>query len=471
MASLTAAAPLKFTVRRRPAVLVAPAAPTPRELKLLSDIDDQESVRVHVPGILLYRRNESMAGRDPVAVIRDAVARALVHYYPLAGRLREVEGGKLAVDCTGEGVLFIEADADIHLEQLGEPLLPPFPCLHELLFDVPGSSAIIDAPLMLFQVTRLACGGFILAVRVNHTMADGLGMVQFGAAIAELARGAPAPTVTPMWERELLMARDPPRPSVAHREYDEPEGTDDTFTSLDDLAHRCFFFTPRDVATLRDLLLGAPQLRARATTFDVLAGCLWKCRTAALAPAADVEMRMMCAVNVRGIIRGAAASAGGGGIPRDYYGNAVVCPVAVSAAGALCANPVSYAAELVKQAKEKVDMEYIRSVADLVVLRGRPPLSFMRTYVVSDVRKAPAAHLDFGWGRPVYGGPAEVGGDLAWVASYFVSVTNDRGEELGIAVPVCLPRPAMERFAEEMGKLLQRPLVDVAVRQHPRSAL
>ncbi|KAF8692531.1 hypothetical protein HU200_039633 [Digitaria exilis] len=266
----------------------------------------------------------------------------------------------------------------------------------------PRSSAIIDAPLMLFQVTRLACGGFIiLAVRVNHAMADGLGMVQFGVAIAELARAA----------RESDHVR---RPGVVPVEV--PHG-------------------------------GA-------------------------GPGGRRGDGMMCAVNVRGITRGAAAAGGGGGgIPRGYYGNAAVCSVAVSAAGALCANPVSYAVELVNKAKEEVDMEYIGSAADLIVLRGRPPLSFKRTYVVSDVRKAPAAHLDFGWGRPVYGGPAEVGGDLAWVASYFVSVTNDRGEELGIAVPVCLPRPAMERFAEEMGKLLQRPLVDVAVRQRPRSAL
>ena len=36
----SSAAP-KFTVRRRPEVLVAPAAPTPHELERLSDFDDQ----------------------------------------------------------------------------------------------------------------------------------------------------------------------------------------------------------------------------------------------------------------------------------------------------------------------------------------------------------------------------------------------------------------------------------------------
>ena len=145
----------KFMVRRRPAVVVAPAAPTPRELKRLSDFDEQDSLRVQIPVILFYRRNESMARKEPVRVIREALAKALVPYYPFAGRLREHDGCKLAVDCTGEGVLFVEADADVGLEHFGDPVLPPFPCLEELIFDVPGSSAILNTPLLLFQVINL----------------------------------------------------------------------------------------------------------------------------------------------------------------------------------------------------------------------------------------------------------------------------------------------------------------------------
>ena len=94
-----------------------------------------------------------MGGKDPVRVIREALTKSLVPYYPFAGRLREHHGWKLAVDCTGEGVMFIEADADVGLEHFGDPLLPPFPCLEELIFDVPGSSAILNTPLLLFQVT------------------------------------------------------------------------------------------------------------------------------------------------------------------------------------------------------------------------------------------------------------------------------------------------------------------------------
>jgi hypothetical protein len=48
--------------------------------------------------------------------------------------------------------LFIEADADVTLEQFGDALQPPFPCLEELIFDVPGSSGVLNCPLLLIQV-------------------------------------------------------------------------------------------------------------------------------------------------------------------------------------------------------------------------------------------------------------------------------------------------------------------------------
>lgn len=85
-------------------------------------------------------------------IIREAIARTLVFYYPFAGRLKEGPGRKLYVDCTDEGVLFIEADADVTLEQFGKALQPPFPLLEELLFDVPGSGGVLNSPLLLTQV-------------------------------------------------------------------------------------------------------------------------------------------------------------------------------------------------------------------------------------------------------------------------------------------------------------------------------
>ncbi|GMN55313.1 hypothetical protein TIFTF001_024433 [Ficus carica] len=114
-----ALATLVFTVTRRELELVPPAMPTPRELKQLSDIDDQESLQFQIPVVHFYKRNPSVKGRDPVRVIREPLARALVFYYPFAGRLREGPAGKLSVDCTGEGVLFIEADADVTFGQFG----------------------------------------------------------------------------------------------------------------------------------------------------------------------------------------------------------------------------------------------------------------------------------------------------------------------------------------------------------------
>jgi len=143
---------LVFTVQRREAELVAPAKATPREVKLLSDIDDQDGLRFQIPVIQFYRYDPSQAGRDPVAVIREALAKTLVFYYPFAGRLREGPGRKLMVDCTGEGVLFIEADADVTLDHFGHSLQPPFPCWENLLYDLPSSQGVLHTPLLLIQV-------------------------------------------------------------------------------------------------------------------------------------------------------------------------------------------------------------------------------------------------------------------------------------------------------------------------------
>ncbi|KAG8649924.1 hypothetical protein MANES_08G158611v8 [Manihot esculenta] len=169
-----------------------------------------------------------MQMKDPVKVIREALAKALVFYYPFAGRLREWPNRKLLVECTAESILFIEADADVTLEQSSDALELPFPYFEEMLFDVPGSSETLNCPLLLVQVTRFKCGGFALALRVNHTVSDAPGFVQFMSGVAEMARGKQAPSVLPVWERHVLNARSPPSVTCIHRVYDEVEDNKST---------------------------------------------------------------------------------------------------------------------------------------------------------------------------------------------------------------------------------------------------
>nr|BDU78987.1 benzyl alcohol O-benzoyltransferase [Nicotiana tabacum] len=442
---------LVFTVRRQKPELIAPAKPTPRETKFLSDIDDQEGLRFQIPVIQFYHKDSSMGRKDPVKVIKKAIAETLVFYYPFAGRLREGNGRKLMVDCTGEGIMFVEADADVTLEQFGDELQPPFPCLEELLYDVPDSAGVLNCPLLLIQVTRLRCGGFIFALRLNHTMSDAPGLVQFMTAVGEMARGASAPSILPVWCRELLNARNPPQVTCTHHEYDEVRDTKGTIIPLDDMVHKSFFFGPSEVSALRRFV---PHHLRKCSTFELLTAVLWRCRTMSLKPDPEEEVRALCIVNARSRFNPP--------LPTGYYGNAFAFPVAVTTAAKLSKNPLGYALELVKKTKSDVTEEYMKSVADLMVLKGRPHFTVVRTFLVSDVTRGGFGEVDFGWGKAVYGGPAKGGvGAIPGVASFYIPFKNKKGEN-GIVVPICLPGFAMETFVKELDGMLKvdAPLVN-----------
>ncbi|TVU02426.1 hypothetical protein EJB05_52082, partial [Eragrostis curvula] len=177
----------------------------------------------------------------------------------MSGRLRGVEGGKLVVDCAGEGVLFVEADADVQLADLeAAGLRAPFPGMDELLFDVEGTSGVLNCPLLLIQVTCL-----------NHTICDAVGIVQFMSAVGELARGFP--TVT----RELLDARTPPNPALTLREFDDVPLPPPPSSEM---VMRTFNFSRADMLSIKKRLPQNIQ-NSTVTSSEALTAALWRART------------------------------------------------------------------------------------------------------------------------------------------------------------------------------------------------
>ncbi|KAJ0872671.1 putative benzyl alcohol O-benzoyltransferase [Helianthus annuus] len=82
-------------------------------------------------------------------------------------------------------------------------------------------------------------------------MCDVFGYIQFITALTEMAQGASTPSTLPIWERELLCARDPPRVTYPHHEFDEVPETDGMTIPFDDMVHRSFFFGPTEISALR----------------------------------------------------------------------------------------------------------------------------------------------------------------------------------------------------------------------------
>lgn len=415
-----------------------PAEPMPRVQISLSDIDDQEGLRFHMPGIMFFRAHPSMQGKDPLKVFEDALAKALVFYYPYAGRLVEGPTRKLIVDCTSEGVPLIEADADATLEDFGDEIHPPFP-LKELLHDIPDTNGMLGTPLLIFQVTRLKCGGFIVALRANHTISDGTGIMQLMNAVGEMGRGFDTPSILPVWDRERLTAREFPKVSFPHPEYDQHK-VDHHANGEANLVQKSFLFGPTELAALSRHV---PHIK-QFSTFEILSASLWRCRTIALGLDPQDEVRLLFAVNARTKFNPPLA--------KGYYGNACAFPAVCARAGDICQNKVGHILELIRKAKNEVNEEYMRSTMDLMVIKDRPHFTVYQTYVVSDLRHIGFADVDFGWGKPLFGGPASNGSIPD--ASFFISFKNKK-EETVVMVPISLPMPVMDVFVKELQDMLR----------------
>lgn len=300
-------------------------------------------------------------------------------------------------------------------------------------------------------MTRLICGGFVLAVRLNHVIGDAIGLVQFLGAVSQISKDpSSTPSPLPVWQREHLTARNPPYVTCLHNDY-EVEKNNNSYTkpsTLDgpgNLVRKGFFFGPQEIKAIKKTI---PSDMDYASRLDLVTAFIWRSRTIALQLDPEDTVSLTYAVTLRGknILN----------LPNGYYGNGFVSTAAVSTIKMLCNNSLCYALELLKKAKAQVNEEYIRSAIDFNVTHGKPGYSMLlKNFIVSDASRAGIDGIDFGWGMPIYGGTMDGGASANF--TIYSRFRSSRGED-GVVVPLCLPVAAMERFQEEMEKMIKGPM-------------
>ncbi|XP_039009870.1 omega-hydroxypalmitate O-feruloyl transferase-like isoform X1 [Hibiscus syriacus] len=420
-----------ITVKQGEPTLVRPAEDTPKGLYFLSNLD--QNIAVIVRTIYCFKSDEKV-NENAAEVIKDALRKVLVHYYPLAGRLTISSEHKLIVDCTGEGTVFVEAEAECKMEHIGDITKPDPQTLEKLVYDIPGATNILEMPPLVAQVTKFQCGGFVLGLCMNHCMFDGIAAMEFVNSWGQTARGLPL-TVPPFSDRTILKARNPPEIKHLHQEFAEIEDKSSTGELYnDEMLYRSFCFEPEKLEKLKKHAMEDCVLD-KCTTFQALSAFVWRARTKALNLLPEQQTKLLFAVDGRSKFNPS--------LPKGYFGNGIVLTNSICEAGELLEKPFSHAVGLIQEAIKMVTDGYMRSAIDYFeVTRARPSLS--STLLITTWSRLSFHTTDFGWGEPVLSGP------VALPEKEVILFLSHGKERKSINVLLGLPPSAMKVFREEM---------------------
>ncbi|TVU07206.1 hypothetical protein EJB05_47250, partial [Eragrostis curvula] len=370
--------------------------------------------------------------------IKRALSRALVPYYPVAGRLAASAHG-LTIACTGEGVALVGALASCTLQDAR--LTDPRPLVRvEELTPTYAEHYRKDPPLLLMQVTQFSCGGFVVGVTWDHVIADGVGMAQFLQAVGEFARGSPSPSVGPM--RLDYCLPDLPPPIISMTKALVSSSAHNDFPSSDITVPMSFI--NRVKAEFRGHKDG--DYMAPCSAFEVFVAAIWKCRTRATmsgdqADAAAAATALIFTANVR---KQADAKDG-------YYGNLFTFGLAVATRAEVANADILDLVRLVKEAKARVPYTFVDGAAYIGGemggrLRG---MSGYDTLYITSWWNLGFDDVDFG-----AGGPVRIMGDMERkvVPACILCGRKDKADGVA-AMALCVREEHQEAFRAELRRL------------------
>ncbi|KAL6958276.1 shikimate O-hydroxycinnamoyltransferase [Sarracenia purpurea var. burkii] len=414
----------------RESAMVRPAEETPTRRLWNSNVD-LVVPSFHTPSVYFYRPTGSHNFFD-ARVMKEALSRVLVPFYPMAGRLARDEDGRIEIDCNAKGVLFVEAETEASVDDFGD--FAPTLELRQLIPAVDYSKGISTNPLLVLQVSYFKCGGVSLGVGMQHHVADGASGLHFINAWSDMARGLDL-TIPPFIDRTLLHARDPPQPTFHHIEYQPPPTMKSPPKSIkpDSVpeASVSIFKLTRDQLNALKAKSKEDGNTVNYTSYEMFAGHVWRCVCKARGLLDDQETKLYIATDGRSRLRPA--------LPPGYFGNVIFTATPLAVSGDLQSRPTWYAASRIHDALARMDDDYLRSALDYLELqpdlkalvRGAHTFKCPNLGITSWVR-LPIHDADFGWGRPVFMGPGGI--PYEGLAFALPSSTNDGSLSLAISL-------------------------------------
>ncbi|KAG6511717.1 myricetin 3-O-glucosyl 1,2-rhamnoside 6'-O-caffeoyltransferase AT2-like [Zingiber officinale] len=365
--------------------LVVPFEPTPCATLPLSSIDHALGLAFMVEMISVYPYNNREPRRRAVIlpaakVIREALAKALVPYYPVAGRLVYSDGGHVEVTCNGEGVWFVEAAVtNDSLGNMNEwESIPDSIVKEELL---PSSPAYMkqEEMILMMQVTHFQCGGFIVGFKFNHLVFDGLGFGQFLKAIGEIACGQTHPSVNPIWHREVFSV--PPMLSKSDSSF---------ITTKFGIVNSTYDFSIQTIRRLKEQIAKETS-NIQFTTFEIVTAIIWKCRTQAIDVIGDVSLGFVA--DVRHLLDRLPEA-------RGYYGNCIYLLTVTATSEQIMKASLAELVRLIRDAKESLPTKFKEwASGNFKEDPNKMSISY-NTLILSDWRCIEFYETNYGWGRP-----------------------------------------------------------------------
>ncbi|KAE9600796.1 hypothetical protein Lal_00011280 [Lupinus albus] len=403
---------------------VIPNEPTPKGPFWLSD-NDQMVRWGHTSFIYIYKEQPNL---NAIEILKDSLSKILVPYYPIAGRLRYVENGRLELDCNTKGVKLVEADNTKTLAEYGD-FSPNNETFKELIPMVDYTQPIEELPLMLVQLTRFyGIGqGVSIGVSISHPLTDGFAIIRFINSWAKLARGETLETseLFPVLDRSILKS---PHPPLAPRfDHAELKPFPLMLGSSDHLAEKrkkvsvvTLKLTSEQVERLKKKVNDQSQKEGSRpySRYEAIAAYIWRCASKARELDHLQPTQLLFVVEFRNRLNPP--------LPKNYFGNAFAPTVTPTCyIGDIISKPLSYVAQKIREANELINNDYIWSQQDFIKCHKkldelRPSFPFQGEHKKnSPFYGNPNLHIvswmhmqwheaDFGWGKPIYFGPALV---------------------------------------------------------------